>query len=336
MKNRTLAAAFLAAAALGACADEVKTPVHAGAARTADASAPAPRVAVVQHLDGRPVLFFQDVDGTDRRRVRFTHVRDLVEGNNDLVRLSDATIGGLGPMRWSPDGSRLAVVVSVGFDNSFVVVVDATGRNARVVSNNWQTIQSNLDWSPDGRHVVYAMSTVGSDLVDVFASDVETGAWTRLTTGEDLRLPSVRFSADGTRVLYSRHAGFASDGTGNPAYALRSVAVAGGEPATVAEGLVGDVDGISRTGTWALLNRLVAADGGVTRALVRRDVATGRESVVVPGAVRWGQVLNLESLVLVAGGREMRVVSLDGTDGPVLVGTTPESGAADVWFAPVR
>ena len=345
MRYSTLAGAVLVGAlsSLAACGDQQPlAPAAGGEARLAGMpNAAGDRVAVVETgADGQPELYVQAPDGSGRRRIRFPRVVDEVAGNSPLVEYNDRTIRSIGPLRWSPDGQSLAAVVGVGLDQSAVVVVGADGRNARVVSNNGQIIMSNVDWSPDGRFVAYGMSTLGARQVDVFVSDVQAASYTRLTVGENLMVPAVRFSQDGSRVFFSRYAGSSFDGVvANPVHDVAAVGVAGGAPVVVASKLLGQVDGISRVGTTTLLSRaVVLADGTEGRSVVLADAAAATESAVTAGGdVRFGALLNLESLVLVTGwSGEQAVYSADGTPQQVLGGIARGTAIVDAWYAPIR
>jgi TolB protein len=53
---------------------------------------------------------------------------------------------------WSPDGARLAFLLTTGY--TALWIMDADGRNARELTETWDC-RINHCWSPDGRELVY-------------------------------------------------------------------------------------------------------------------------------------------------------------------------------------
>src|SRR4029078_3082153 len=101
-----------------ACADDDK------GGPTSPDTADAQTVALVELNGTRPAFYVQKADGSGRTRIHFTGAVDEVDGNSPLVpALTDANILGLRSVKWSPDGTRIAFVATVAFDEAEVVVM---------------------------------------------------------------------------------------------------------------------------------------------------------------------------------------------------------------------
>jgi hypothetical protein len=260
-------------------------------------------VAQVQYTSARPELYLQDIRGDQKRRVSFTGAVDPIPGNSPLVPpVRDENLLALGPLSWSPDGGKLALVAALANDQSEVVVVDANGSNARVASINSQIIIGDVTWSDDTRQIAYAMSTLPFALgLEVFVTDLEQNRVRKLTTNSGFGISgsTIRFSADGREVFYSRSI---ASIPGQNAGELLAVDLSSLSVRTVATNLSGDVTGIARDARWVLLlqNNSQLPDGSYDRKLVRRDLASGRETVLVAsGRIQYAKVLPGEAQVLV-------------------------------------
>ena len=132
-----LAASVLA---LGACTDR-PAPASPETRAAFGPQLKQDRVAYVQYEGRFPALYLANADGTGRTRVRFDYLVDRIEGNypQRLLPVKDGTIVAMGPIKWSPDGSQLAVVLSVGFDQSQVVVMNSDGHFLRAASSRSAT-----------------------------------------------------------------------------------------------------------------------------------------------------------------------------------------------------
>lgn len=264
------------------------------------------QLAVVAYDPG-PALWV-DLEGRAEARVRFIEVADPIVGNHPDLPVTDATILALGPVKWSPDGQRLAVVTSVAYDQSEVVIVDPAGASARVASINTQVILSNVAWSPDGRRIAYTMSTLPlAQGVDVFMTDLVTNAIFRLTEGFQAGVAGVElgFDALGTGLFVTRM-------TGEATARMDRINLSTGARVTVADDLPGEPQAIAPNGAWVLLLRR----DGASRVLVRHTIATGAELELAraPGLQRAELTARGEHALLVLGDEtpEYRLVPVAG------------------------
>jgi hypothetical protein len=269
-------AVLAVAAVAGGCETSTVGPEDGGSASL---------VALIGQEGNRPALYVQAADGTQRRRIRFDGAEDPIPGNVTMLpRLEDGNLLALGPVSWSPDGKKLAVVATLAYDQSEVVVMNADGTGARVASPNMQIILTNVDWSPDGRKLVYGMSTLPRAAgVDVFMTDLETNRVQRLTTGANIGGELVRFDASGLGVLYAKNVGSRQTPVYDRLSRIVRVELASLEARTVADSIPGTVEGIARTGTWALLlrNETVVTGQDDVRQLVRAPLAGAAPPVLV-------------------------------------------------------
>jgi hypothetical protein len=268
------------------------TPTPAATGSASDPGMPATlrhgKVAVVEWERGRPALHLQGTDGTGRARVHFTNVRDpLPDQSPDVPPVTDENILAIGHLRWSPDGARLAVVVSVALDQSEVVVVDTAG-SARVASVNSQVVTTDVAWSADGRWLAYGLSTrAHAGAVEVFVTSVEQDAVRQVTRGARLgRGARLRFVGGDRALLLSRVIGERGAPLFEQVSRVERVDVASGATGLVADALLGEVQGVDGDGDWALTIRRVGIlpDGAYDRRLVRIPLAdAGPERVLVDG-----------------------------------------------------
>lgn len=291
---------------------------------------PTAKVAEVESVDGQPALFVQSGNGADRRRIHFDGAANPIPGNGTDLEVRDDTILAMGPLRWSPDGNRLAVVVTLAFDQSEIVVVGEDGANATVASVNTQIILGRPDWSADGARLVYAMSTLPEAAgVDAFSTDLATATVSRLTTGAELGGPGdeLRFAADGESVLWSKASATGDDALANPTTTIQRLALGTGVVTTVAHDLTGQVQGIARNGNVVIVARDVELDAGgrTVRSLVSLGLAadgTVAETVeLAKGVVQYAVLLEGDARALV-----VIDVSSDPTSPKIAYVTLPVSG----------
>ena len=247
-------------------------------------------VALIE-LDGtRPAFYIQKADGSARTRIHFTGAVDEVAGNSPLVpALTDANILALRSVKWSPDGSRIAFVATVAFDQAEVVVMNADGTNPRIVSANYAYVVGDVDWSPDGTRVAYIMATQPSLRgLELFVSEVSgTPRVTRVTTNSGYRGlgGTIRFASTGSAVWISQVTGEQGGPLFESIGAVRRVELATGATTPVMENIGGAVQAVSRTGAWALVIRHKALNNGVyDNQLVRIPlIGTGPEQLLIDG-----------------------------------------------------
>ena len=259
--------------------------------------------------EGRwPALYIQQGDGKGRFRVHFENVHDPIDGNwpIEMLPVTDDRILALGPAKWSPDGQQLAVVVTIGFDQSQVVVMNADGRNIRTASPNGQIILGDIDWSPDSRRIAYAMSTrPHAQGVDLFVTDLYMDRVQRVTfDGRFSVFDEYRFDARGTGLWFTQFEGWTEDNRNRVSRVYH--ATLDGVVTGVPEKIVGNTQGLSRDGQWAIVLRH-AKDSDLAMELYRVPLARGEE-------------------LLLAAGELMYAEMVEGDDEAVLVGTSRATG----------
>lgn len=329
--------------ALSACGnDEVTNP---GPSSTVKST-----VASVEYVGTRAALFL-DTGTRQRNRVVFNGATDPIPGNSPLLPpMADANLLALGPLSWSPSGNKLAMVATLAYDQSEVVVSGADGSVPRVASPNTQIILSAPDWSPDESKIAYAMSTLGHALgVDLFVTDLTTNQVQRLTTGLNYSQVggSIRFSSDGRFVFYSRPVSEGGAPLFDKVCEVWRIELATGERIRLADGINGTVQAISRSGTWALVIRRtgVLPGGDFDRALLRVSLAgSGPEVDLVPkGLVQYARLTNDDLRALfaigestVAGSVTVTFRSVPAVGGEVVAvrGTGTQTIVADEFFRP--
>jgi len=323
MKNML---AILAMIGLTACGDSATAP----APETASQSA---LVAVTTFESGKPVLFTQGIDGTNKLRFRFTNVRDEIPGNYSGLTVGDANLLALGNPAWDPSGTgRVAVVATIAYDQSEIVIMrpDGTGE---VASVNTQIISGAPRWSPDGKKLAFMMATLpGFKGIDLFVTDLATHTVKRLTTNANLAIATLAWSIDGQSLYYSKVTAQPTD-TLDYVNDVVKINANTGVSETIARGVVGQISSISRTGARVLLTRGV----GLSRSLIERELA-GTERVVASDVSYGTYSPAVENKVLVvtvtvSGGeviRTFQLLDLTTKSRTTISGITGEANA-DVW-----
>ena len=323
MKNML---AILAMIGLAACGDSATAP----APETASQSA---LVAVTTFESGKPVLFTQGIDGTNKLRFRFTNVRDEIPGNYSGLTVGDANLLALGNPAWDPSGTgRVAVVATIAYDQSEIVIMrpDGTGE---VASVNTQIISGAPRWSPDGKKLAFMMATLpGFKGIDLFVTDLATHTVKRLTTNANLAIATLAWSIDGQSLYYSKVTAQPTD-TLDYVNDVVKINANTGVSETIARGVVGQISSISRTGARVLLTRGV----GLSRSLIERELA-GTERVVARDVSYGTYSPAVENKVLVvtvtvSGGeviRTFQLLDLTTKSRTTISGITGEANA-DVW-----
>jgi Tol biopolymer transport system component len=319
--------AILAMIGLTACGDSATT---APALETVSQSA---LVAVTTFESGKPVLFTQRIDGTNKLRFHFTNVRDEIPGNYSGLSVGDANLLALSNPAWDPSGTgRVAVVATIAYDQSEIVIMrpDGTGE---VASVNTQIIAGAPRWSPDGKKLAYMMATLpGLKGIDLFVTDLATRTVRRLTTNANLAIAALGWSIDGQSLYYSKVTAQPTD-TLDYVNDILKINVNTGVSETIARGVVGQISSISRTGARVLLTR----GSGLSRSLIERELA-GTERVVASEVsyATYSPTIENKALVVtvaVAGGeitRTFQLLDLTTKSRTTISGITGEANA-DVW-----
>lgn len=301
-----IAPVLAVALALTACA-EGGTPVAPtpGAATLPQAAlSRGDRLATVEWEGSTPTLYLQDADGGNRIRVHFAHVQGHVKGNYTPRELpvTDEALVSIPRLKWSPDGRKLAVLVSPTYHASQVVVVSADGRSIRTVSPNSQVMYGDVEWSPDSRRVAYIVATGPfGRYPDLFVTDLGPDAVTRVTTNGQLSAyDAFRFDETGTRLFFTEHLGWAPDGVN----VLSRLGTADLQAGAVRYGadVVGEPQGFARDGSWALFIR----SGGKGRDLVKLSLQDLGETTLTSGS--------LYTAIIQEGDGEALVVSPEPND----------------------
>lgn len=111
--------------------------------------------------------------------------------------------------RFSPDGRRVVYAAQGPYVEDLRVLELETGRDRQLVAAA-VSAPGGLDWTPDGRLVIYAALVVEGQrsFSDLFAVDAESGRARRLTRGLRAYAPAV--SPDGGRVAFVARDGLRS------------------------------------------------------------------------------------------------------------------------------
>ena len=300
--SRPLLSALALSLALGACSDA--TAPTAAAPHTSVASLPGlhgDRMATVEWSGRWPALFIQNADGSGRFQVHFENVHDKIPGNYppEILSVTDANIIALRWPKWSPDGQQLAVVVSVAYDQSEVVVMDADGRNIRVASPNGQYMVSDVEWSPDGRYVGYLMNigAFGPPRPELFATDLVKDEVHRITYGARFGPWDVfRFDPASQGLWYTQYEGWNGHEDGR-IFSVNHATLAGVTDLTRDRRLVGNPTALSHDGGTALVTRDIDS---YTRSLVRVGPGDREEATLETGDVQWARFLDSDREILLA------------------------------------
>ncbi|WP_049985811.1 S9 family peptidase [Halobellus rufus] len=126
--------------------------------------------------------------------------RDETGTDAELIAEGDGwlTLGG-----WSPDDSRLLVTESYSnFDQDVAVLDVATGELTELTPHEGTVRFQSATWGPDGEHV-YLVSDRASDTLDLWAVDVESGAFSLVAEDPDWEIGGVAVDEDTGRIAYS-------------------------------------------------------------------------------------------------------------------------------------
>jgi hypothetical protein len=212
--------------------------------------------------------------------------------------LGVATVRDLDFVRWSPDGRAVAAIATRTDINAAVVVLfDVATGDARPASVVGQNLGA-LDWSPDGTRLAYHASLPRgrSSTNGVGTTDVATGASRLLFLGDTLgwtsgqNPESVRWGAGGEVSFAVWRRDRAPEERLTSHSTLYAVDPATRRLRVVRDSVPGKVAELSRAGDFVLLLRNPTGDPAPPpfpdfRQLVRLDLATGRETVLLDRAL---------------------------------------------------
>jgi TolB protein len=144
--------------------------------------------------DGEPMdLFAVSVDGTDLQKL-------------DPPGTTTGLVGGGIAASWSPDGRKVAVVLSSGSfwddDARGVYVVDADGSHVKLITPQGDILSA--QWSPDGRWIAFDKADGGPH--DLFVIHPDGSGLAQITSSKEDGLFSFGpvWSPDSTKLLFVR------------------------------------------------------------------------------------------------------------------------------------
>jgi TolB protein len=124
-----------------------------------------------------------------------TNAKLLYAGPNTIVAAA-----------WSPDGRQIAFAMAVDQAEAYeLFIMSADATNVRRVSQGISGIGGSVDWSLDGKSLLFFAGPSGKH--EIYLLEIESGNLTQLTTGGNNVAPS--FSPDGAWIVFN------SDRNGN-------------------------------------------------------------------------------------------------------------------------
>jgi len=142
------------------------------------------------------VLFASEAQGDTRLRVKTYEL--ATTQSTDLGGANDASDYSVA---WAPDGSWIAIDRNVASGASGasgasqasnqVWLVKPDGSQSRVLLHEDGASYSSLNWSPDGRHLLFSryvldLSAQAPGHFDIYVADILTGETRALVTGGDM------------------------------------------------------------------------------------------------------------------------------------------------------
>jgi len=141
-----------------------------------------------------PILFISDKSGTSQ-------LYSMNEDGSDVQQLTNNPAFPILDAKWSPDGSKIALVSLTGdsltypFFRNIIFIMDADGKNKRPLTSQWAYVNDsthgNLEyggattpvWSPDSKEVAYTrlMGPEALGNTDIFIATLQDGNEKRIT-----------------------------------------------------------------------------------------------------------------------------------------------------------
>jgi len=225
--------------------------------------------------------------------------------------------------RYSRDGTRIAFLRDAG-DGMAIVVADAEGRDQRVVSEPFATVDPDgIMWSPDGRWIAASATPIGQDSVEGLYLVDTTAGGARALAIDYAGIESYWRPPDGRNLLFQ--------GERNGMFGLFLVTPETGSvealPTRETSGLVRPL-GWTPDGTAVLYQLDGEPDGHRTHIL---DLTTRQESVL---PVQFGRISNDGQLVAGIVDDRLCVMPVTGGDCRSIgaVGQAPDGTSSHSWF----
>lgn len=174
-----------------------------------------PDGATVVYAMGR-AIYVMDAEGGTPRLVRSAGERLFEDSRcpeyEGCVGEQRPIVTSLQEPKFSPDGTQIAYFDGIGDSGHSLRVMDIDGTDMRVVVENRMTLDVGhvfgLDWSPDGEHLVFAI-TDGTFSASVGLLDDDRGVYVVGVDGSGLRRVAIDgldpyWSPDGSHIAYTR------------------------------------------------------------------------------------------------------------------------------------
>jgi Tol biopolymer transport system component/DNA-binding winged helix-turn-helix (wHTH) protein len=108
---------------------------------------------------------------------------------------------------WSPDGREIAFARLGPGDACNILLVPASGGDARTITSCQPGWEAGVSWHPDGKHLVTTLMGSKADDGAIYTIDLASGAWTRLPyqKGSGDTDLSPMYSPDGKWIAFHRN-----------------------------------------------------------------------------------------------------------------------------------
>ncbi len=153
--------------------------------------------------DGRRIIFCRQGSGS-----RYSEIYAVNANGSKPVVLTRATLSTSTALKpepvltaptWSPNGKRIAYLVSSGPDQSEIWMMNADGSRKRRLVASANVLTGRPAWSPDGRSIAFASSRTGQS--DIYILDITDGRLRNLTRNKAADgMPA--WSPDGHRLAF--------------------------------------------------------------------------------------------------------------------------------------